>query len=147
MLKQKIAATVLLAAFSGAAFAGPPEEAMAKSHFKAVAAGDIDTLVDAYSDNATLYWIGGTLDGIYHGTKEIRDVWIKFVANNDGQPRVATVSGIEQSSNPKGATIAVSADYKGKTNVKIRHVLVYRDDKLVNEVWQIDPGLQIAQNQ
>ena len=36
---------------------------------------------------------------------------------------------------------AISAGADGKIQVRVRYVLTYRDGKLINETWQIDPKL------
>jgi ketosteroid isomerase-like protein len=146
MVAFRIGVSVLLAVLAGTAAAGPLEEAMASAHMKAVAGSDVDGVVSQYADDATLYWIGGPLDGIYKGPAQIREVWTKFVKANDNQPRSATFGKLEQSANANGATLIATAEYGGKIPVKTRHVQVYRDGKLVNEIWQIDPRLQISGN-
>ena len=146
MLIARIALSLILVCLAGAAAAGPLEAAMANAHMKAVAGGDIDGVLSHYAEDATLYWIGGPLDGVYKGTAQIREVWTKFAKANDGEPRSATFGKLEQNANPNGATLMVSAEYGGKIPVKTRHVQVYRDGKLVNEIWQIDPRLQVTGN-
>jgi len=143
MKRKLIAAAVLAFATIGAANAGPLDRAKANAYLKAVAAGDVDALMQMYSQDAHMQWVGGQLDGVYRGADQIREVWMKFVKSNDGMPRESTVGTMEESANPRGATILVNADYRGKNYVKVRHVLVYRDGMLVNEIWQIDPGLQV----
>ena len=49
-----------------------------------------------------------------------------------------------QNANPKGVTLTATAEYAGKTTVRVKHVLVYRDTKLVSEVWQIDPSADLT---
>ncbi len=131
-----------LAAISvSSAFASPVSEA-AHLHFTAVGAGDTSIIMRGYADQALLTWVGGPLDGSYAGNEAIRATWEKF-GKAVGPARV-TVLGIEESSNPKGSTIVAKVQFDGKTQVKVRYVLTYRDGKLLNETWQIDPNLAAA---
>ena len=126
------------------AFAGPLDEKAAEAHLAAIAGADIEQLMTAYDDSAVVEWIGGPLDGRYQGREAIREVWLKFFKNNDGQPREMHHTAFEQSANPKGATLLAKVDYRGKMPVKVRQILSFRDTKLVTEVWQIDPALNLA---
>lgn len=143
MIRKLIASFVLLSTFAQPAVAGPLDEAKAKAHLEAVAAGDIDTLMRDYAPDAYMDWVGGPLDGRYQGKEAIRTVWQKFIAANEGKPRTATFSELEPYANPKGASIEGSAIYGGKTPVKVWHVLTYRDGVLVTEIWQVAPTLKI----
>jgi hypothetical protein len=89
-------------------------------------------------------WVGGTLDGRYRGKDAIRELWQKFIANNDGRPRTLVRTTIAQNANPKGVTLTTTAEYAGKTTVRVRQVLVYRDTKLATEIWQIDPAAPLV---
>jgi hypothetical protein len=51
------------------------------------------------------------------------------------------VSDLRESANPKGGTVTANVIFSGKSDIKVRHVLTYRDGKIVSEVWQIDPNL------
>lgn len=123
------------------AAAGPLDERAAEAHLKAVAAGDVDALMQAYGDDPWMDWVGGPLDGRYRGADALRQLWTKFAAANENQPRTLQRSVITQNANPKGVTLTAVAEYVGKAaTVRVRHVLVYRDTRLVSEVWQIDPN-------
>jgi len=125
--------------------AGPLEEKKAEAHLKAVAAGDVEALMADYSEDAFMDWVGGPLDGRYRGKAAIREVWTKWVAANEGKPRQARVGKIDQYANPKGASLEASAEYAGKTSVKVWHALVYRDGQLATELWQIAPALKVPE--
>ncbi len=127
------------------ATAGPLDEKKTETHLQAVAAGDIEALVRDYADDAYMDWVGGPLDGRYRGKAAISEVWKKFANLNDGHPRPARFGQIMQQANPKGATLEVSAEYGGKTPIKVRHILVYRDGELTTEVWQIAPALKVSE--
>lgn len=120
--------------------AGPLDERAAEAHLKAVAAGNVDAVMQAYGDDPWMDWVGGPLDGRYRGAEALRQLWTKFAAANDNQPRSLQRTVITQNANPKGVTLTAVAEYAGKTTVRVRHVLVYRDTRLVSEVWQIDPN-------
>lgn len=134
MLKPTLT-LALFAALSFNAFAGPAEEA-ARAHFAAIGAGRVDAIMAQYAPNATFQWVGGPLDGAYVGVERIRDVWARFAKN---APLEVTVARLEESSNDKGATVTAQVQFQGSNTLKVRYVLVYRDGKLVDEVWQIDP--------
>lgn len=133
-----------LVVLSLSASAGPLDEAKAKAHLDAVAAGDIGTLMHDYAEDAYMDWIGGPLDGRYRGKVAIRTVWEKFIAANDGKPRPVKRSEIEAYANPKGVSLETSAEYGGKTPIKAWHVLVYRDGEMTTEIWQVAPSLKVT---
>jgi ketosteroid isomerase-like protein len=144
MIRHLITPFVLLFAIALPAAAGPLDDARAKAHLEAVAAGDLDALMRDYAPDAYMDWVGGPLDGRYQGEAAIRLVWQKFIAANEGQPRTAKFGKLESYANPKGASIEAAATYGGKTPVKVWHVLTYRDGVLATEIWQISPSLEIA---
>lgn len=144
MIRQLIVPFSLLFAIALPAAAGPLDEAKARAHLDAVAAGNIEALMRDYAPDAYLDWVGGPLDGRYQGEAAIRLVWQKFIAANEGQPRPAKFGKLESYANPKGASIEGSAMYGGKTPVKVWHVLTYRDGVLATEIWQISPSLEIT---
>lgn len=137
-------ALALLAGMTPLAHGGPLDEAKAKAHLQAVAAGDLETLMRDYADDVYMDWVGGPLDGRYRGKAEIRSVWQKFIAANGGKPRAARFSTLDAYANAKGTSVEASAEYSGTPAVKVWHVLTYRDGELTTEVWQIAPALQIA---
>jgi len=136
-------AAVLSCAVLAPAFAGPLDEAKAKAHLDAVAASDLDALMGDYTDDAYLEWVGGPLDGRYRGKEQIRAVWQKFIAINDGKPRPVQRGALHAFSNPRGASVEARAAYDGKVPVKVWHVQTYREGALTTEVWHITPSLQI----
>jgi ketosteroid isomerase-like protein len=139
-----VAACLLTKLFSLSALAGPLDDARAKAHLQAIAAGDIDTVMRDYEADAYMDWIGGPLDGRYRSKAEIKAVWQKFFAANAGQPRPVRLSPLEANANAKGATIHAAAEYGGTTPVKVWHALSYRDGSLTTEIWQIAPSIQLA---
>lgn len=127
-------------ALSSPSYAGPLDEAKAKVHLAAVAAGDLDALMRDYEDDSSIEWVGGPLDGRYRGRAEIRELWRKFIAANQGKPRTAAAGGFEVHSNAKGASIEATIEYDGIIPVRVWHVLTYRDGSLIAELWQILPA-------
>jgi len=127
---------------AGAAQAGPLDEARVKARVQATAKGDADALMADYADDCVFQWVGGALDGVYRDKAAIRDVWNRFKTNQGAME--VTQGKVESYTNPKGVTVITSADYKGKLQVKVRQVFVYRDSKVVMEIWQIDPNLTVA---
>jgi ketosteroid isomerase-like protein len=125
-----------------AGYAGPLDEARVKARVAATARGDIDAIMADYTDDAVFQWVGGGLDGEYRGRAAIRGVWDKFKANQ-GEMQL-TLGRVDSNTNPKGVTVSAFANYKGKMEVKVRQIFVYRDSKLAMEIWQIDPGLAVT---
>jgi hypothetical protein len=140
-MKRTFLAISLAVAATGSALAGPAADE-AKLHFQAIGSGDTVLLARGYADNAQLYWMGGPLDGTYAGSGAIRGVWEKFTKAQG--PLKVTIDKLEEAANPKGATVTANVQFEGKQPIKVRYVLVYRDGKLVNEVWQIDPKLALS---
>jgi ketosteroid isomerase-like protein len=138
-----LAIAVLPWCAASSALAGPLDEAKARAHLEAVAASDLDALMRDYPDDAYMEWVGGPLDGRYHGKEQIRVVWQKFIAINEGKPRPAQVGKVAAFSNPRGASVEARAAYQGKVPMKVWHVLTYREGQLTTETWQIAPALQV----
>ncbi|MEW6765038.1 MAG: nuclear transport factor 2 family protein [Pseudomonadota bacterium] len=130
----------VLAMWSGAAWAGPSDDA--RQHFEAIGAGNVEQLAAAYAEDARLYWIGGPLDGIYAGREAIGTVWKKFT-ESQGVLKV-TMDELEEAANPKGATVTANVLFEGKQKIKVRYVLIYREGRLVAETWQIAPDLAVG---
>ena len=126
-----------LLALAAPALAGPAGD-MAKARIDAVAKGDIATVTEQYADGAALHWIGGPLDGMYEGSEKLKTVWTKFAAAQGSQ--TAAVAAVSEAMNPKGATVTADVTFVGKNTVKVRYVMVYRDGKLADEIWQVNPG-------
>ncbi|MDE2130204.1 MAG: nuclear transport factor 2 family protein [Betaproteobacteria bacterium] len=120
------------------AYAEAPADA-AKAHIEAVAAGQVDAITAAYGADAVLEWVGGPLDGRYATMDAIKAAWTKFAKANG--PLKADIEHMQEAANPKGATVTADVVFKGKSTVPVRYVLTYRDGKLVDEIWQIDPKL------
>lgn len=140
-----IAALVLpFSPFSTLALAGPLDEAKAKTHLDAVAAGDLDALMRDYAEDAYMDWVGGALDGRYTGRAAIKGVWQKFIAANAGKPRPAKFGKLGAFANPKGTTVEATAEYGGTTPVKAWHALTFRDGSITTEIWQIAPAIQVS---
>lgn len=130
-------AALVLAAGAGAAHASAADDT--ERHIRAIAAHDMDTLISDYAEGATMVWIGGPLDGTYRGEAQLRELWAKF-AKAQGPLEVA-VAQVQENANPKGATVSANARYRGAAQTKVRQVVVFRDGKIVSEVWQIDPAM------
>ncbi|USU18518.1 nuclear transport factor 2 family protein [Paraburkholderia fungorum] len=142
-MKQLLIASLITLSAAGTAIAGPATEA-AKAHFAAVGSHDTEEMMGSYADDAVLEWVGGPLDGKYSGKDAIRGTWEKF-AKATG-PLKVTVDKLGEAANPKGATVTANVLFEGKMPIKVRYVLTYRDGKMVNEVWQIDPKLTVSGN-
>ncbi len=132
-------ALAFTAAFAAStAWAETPTEA-AKAHVEAIASGHVDAIIAGYGPHALLEWVGGPLDGRYASMADIQQAWTKFTKANG--PLKADIDHLQEAANPKGATVTADVVFKGKATVPVRYVLTYRDGKLVDEIWQIDPKL------
>ena len=110
MFKTFAFAATALTLASGSAFAAPSDDA--RTHFQAIASGDTQIVMRAYADQAQLNWVGGPLDGTYATTDAIRGTWEKF--GKAVGPLKLTVGQIEESANPKGATVSANVVFEGK---------------------------------
>ncbi|GAB3757738.1 hypothetical protein GCM10028796_02330 [Ramlibacter monticola] len=137
-LPSLFAGALALSAFG--AFAAPADDA--RTHFQAIASGDVQILMRGYAENAQFNWIGGPLDGTYTTPEAIRGVWTKFTGAQG--PLKVSVDRLEESANPKGSTISANVQFEGKSAIKVRYVLTFRDGRIVSETWQIDPKLAVA---
>jgi hypothetical protein len=135
---RRTAVAVLLLTVAGTAFAGPFSD-KAEGHFLAIATGNLEKLAGEYRPDVTLQWVGGPLDGVYSGEAKVNEVWGKFTKSQGELSRRVTL--LTENANPKGATVTANVEFQGKAAIKVRYVLTYRDGKIVNEVWQIDPNL------
>jgi hypothetical protein len=144
MLKPSLASLALafvsLLAPAGAARAAPADDA--RTHFQAIASGDLQVLMRGYADRARFEWVGGPLDGSYTTAEAIRGVWAKFT-QSQGTLKLS-IDRLEESANPKGATVSANLLFEGKAPIKVRYVLTFRDGMIVAETWQIDPKLMVA---
>lgn len=135
---RRAAVAALLFTVASTAFAGPYSD-KAEGHFRAIATGNLEQLAGEYSPDATLQWVGGPLDGVYSGAAKVNEVWTKFTKSQGELGRRVTV--LQENANPRGATVTANVEFQGKAAIKVRYVLTYRDGKIVNEIWQIDPNL------
>lgn len=140
MIKASHLALAVLTLAAASTFAAPADEA--RAHFQAIAAGDVPAVMSGYAEQVQFHWVGGTLDGSYTNPEAIRTLWTQF-AQSQG-PLKLTVDKLEESANPKGATVSANVQFEGKAPIKVRYVLTLREGKIVNEVWQIDPKLVFA---
>ena len=134
---RAILATAALTALTLPALAGPATD-LARARIEAIARGDTPALIAAYGDRAQLHWIGGPLDGAYAGAGQLQTAWSKFATAQAKQ--TAAIANISEAMNPKGATVTADVTFNGKNTVKVRYILVYRDGKLADEIWQVHPN-------
>ncbi|QIB33169.1 nuclear transport factor 2 family protein [Ancylobacter pratisalsi] len=138
MRLSTLAAILISAAASGSAALAGTAEDLARSRIAAIASGDMAVVSAAYGPAAALHWVGGPLDGTYSEQAKIKEVWSKFFAAQGAQK--ATIAAAVEAANPKGGTVTADITFAGKNTVKVRYVLLYRDDKLVDEIWQVNPA-------
>lgn len=137
---SRLVSGAVLALCAAGVQAGPADDA--RAHFKAIAAGDVAAVMQSYAPEAQFQWVGGPLDGAYSTQQAIKDVWSKFTGSQGALK--LTVGALEESANPRGATVSANVLFEGKAPIKVRYILTYREGKIVNEVWQIDPNLTVT---
>ena len=129
---------VTLAGLAGPALAETPAN-LAKIHIDAVGAGDVAKITAQYNASSWLAWVGGPLNGTFIGPQQLSEVWGKFAKAQ--APLKVTVRDMKESGNPAGTTVTADVVFTGKNTLKIRYVMLYRGDNLVDEVFQIDPKM------
>lgn len=134
-----IAAAALLATGCASLASAETAHDRALAHINAIAASEVGSIMTPYADDAVFQWVGGPLDGVYRSKADIAGVWQKFT-KAQGKLTVQ-VTDLRENANPAGSTISADVKFSGKGTVPVRYILTYRGDKLVNEVWQIDPKL------
>ena len=140
MLRKMLSVTTVSFALATSALAAPADDATA--HFNAIAAGDVGAIMQQYGPQPILEWVGGPLDGTYIGIDKVRETWSKFTK---GSPNLkVSVDKVEESANPKGTTVTANVVFQGQNAIKVRYVLTFRDGKIIDEIWQIDPKLAAA---
>lgn len=113
----------------------------ATRHFTAIAKGNLKAIMSQYAPDATLEWVGGKLNGSYEGTDAIQDMWARF-AKGAG-PLTMHATDFTVATAPKdGMTVTADVVFKGKAAIPVRYVLVYRNRKIVDEIWQVAPNLK-----
>jgi hypothetical protein len=114
-----------------------PYDALARAHIAAEANGDLAALHAQYRKDASLWWVGGPLDGLFEGSDEIDATWKKFAALG---VKNASVEGIQITGNAQGTTVVVDVLFlKDQMPFRVREVLLYRDTLLWDEIWQNVP--------
>ncbi len=115
---------------------------LAARRLEAIARGDTEFVLRGYGEDAVLHWVGGPLDGTYRGQEQIATVWRRFAAAQG--PMRVTLGAAVEGVNPRGARVVTPVAFAGERGaVKVRHVVVVRDGRVVNETWQVDPALPL----
>jgi len=128
---------VIGAILVGPAMASPATD-MTTQRIAAISTGDVASLTAAYGSPAVLQWVGGPLDGVYSDTAAINATWTKF-AKAQGKLKADIVT-MSEAANPQGSTVATDMVLTGAKPLKVHYVTVWRGGKLVDEIWQINPG-------
>lgn len=130
------------AAAAAASTSAGGARALAARRLEAIARGDTEAVLEGYGEDAVLHWVGGPLDGTYQGREQIAGVWRRFAAAQG--PMRATLGAAAEGANPRGATVVTPVAFAGEQGaVKVRHAVVVRDGRVVNETWQVDPALSL----
>jgi hypothetical protein len=138
---KKLLAALVIAAASAATIPAQAQSdpaAFVRAHVQKIAAGDTAALASDYRSDAFLWWVGGPLDGSYTGPA-IESVWKTF-ASAQGTLQ-GDVSDVTVAANPRGQTVIANAIYRGdKGTLSIRQVILVRDGRVQDEIWQIVPA-------
>ena len=132
-----ISGTAIGMAMISPAVASPATD-MTTQRIAAISTGDVASLTAAYGSPAVLQWVGGPLDGVYSDTAAINATWMKF-AKAQGKLKTDIVT-MTEAANPQGSTVATDMVLTGAKPLKVHYVTVWRGGKLVDEIWQINPG-------
>lgn len=111
---------------------------MPRARIASIAKGDTAAVAGAYGDGAVLHRLGGLLDGIYEGAeiKAVREEFAKV------QPILtANVMDLSEALNPKGATVTANVVSSRKDKIPVSYDMMFREGKLTDEIWQVDPAL------
>jgi hypothetical protein len=114
-------------------------ETTARAHLESVRSGNVVAIVNGALPASTLHWLGGPLDGEYQGAETQAHAWQAF-ARKQGQ-QALTVSHIETIASPTGGTVSVHVVFAGAKTIHVEDILAIRDGVIVDEVWQIEPGV------
>lgn len=138
---MKYLATLAAAAFAVTALPALAETPanLARMHLDAVGAGDVAKITAPYNASTSLAWVGGPLNGTFIGPQQLSEVWGKFAKAQ--APLKVTIRDMKESGNPAGTTVTADVVFTGKNTLKIRYVMLFRGDNLVDEVFQIDPKM------
>jgi hypothetical protein len=135
-LKAIMAASVL---FVGANAASAGTDAVrAEAFFNAISGGNPETVSSFYADKAEFHWVGGPLAGIYKGKAQIKGVWEKF-GSAAGQLTYKTLE-LSESNNGPVSTVTARVNFIGPKEVPVKFILMFKDGKIVNQIWQVDRG-------
>lgn len=115
----------------------------ATRHFADIAKGNVKAIMSQYAPHATLEWVGGKLNGTYEGTDAIQDMWARF-AKGAGKLTMHATDFTVATAPKDGMTVTADVLFKGKATIPVRYVLVYRNRKIVDEVWQVAPNLKAS---
>jgi hypothetical protein len=135
-LKSLVAASFLLVGASGAS-AGT-DAVRAEAFFNAISGGNADTVASFYAEKAEFHWVGGPLAGIYKGRGQIKGVWERF-AQAAGKLDYRTLE-VTESRNGPISTVTARVKFIGPKEVPVKFVLMFKDGKIVNQIWQVDRG-------
>jgi hypothetical protein len=135
-LKSLVAASLLLVGANSAS-AGT-DAVRAEAFFNAISGGNADTVASFYADKAEFHWVGGPLAGIYKGKGQIKGVWEKF-GQAAGKLDYKTLD-LSESQNGPISTVTARVKFIGPKEVPVKFVLMFKDGKIVNQIWQVDKG-------
>ena len=135
-VKAIVAASVLLVG-ANAASAGT-DAVRAEAFFNAISGGNPETVSSFYADKAEFHWVGGPLAGIYKGKAQIKGVWEKF-GSAAGQLTYKTLE-LSESNNGPVSTVTARVNFIGPKEVPVKFILMFKDGKIVNQIWQVDRG-------
>jgi hypothetical protein len=135
-LKSMLAASLLLV---GANTASAGTDAVrAEAFFNAISGGNAETVTSFYADKAEFHWVGGPLAGIYKGKGQIKAVWERF-GQAAGKLDYKTLA-VSESQNGPISTVTARVKFIGPKEVPVKFVLMFKDGKIVNQIWQVDKG-------
>ncbi len=115
--------------------------ALAQARWKAIAQGDLATVMSQYGDAPKLNWIGGPLNGEYQGKEKIQAVWGKFIKAQ--APLKVQITNLRENADVRGTkTVNAAVTFSNaKTKIPVDYTLIYKPVadryQVVEETWKI----------
>lgn len=120
----------------------------AYAHWNNITIENLANVSAGYTDNATLHWIGGPLNGVYSGIANINSTWSKFFKTWSAvwfyaeTPPTVVVNG--NYSNVTSTNQFILTPFNNETQVQYLNVsytldMMYMDNSwhIYNEIWHI----------
>lgn len=120
-----------------------PDSNRAKAYFAAISSRNPEAIASFYADDAIFHWVGGPLAGVYVGKDKIQAVWKKFSASSGKLDHEV----LQFSESGNGSAVTAKVKFTGAGVAQVKFTMLYRDGRIVSEVWEADKPRVAAQPQ